>query len=293
MWLFVFGLAALAGGGGCTRRDATGRDPAQHTIAHRIVCLTPSSTEIVAALGAVDEIVGVDEYSSYPPLVHGLPKVGSFMSPDLEAILALHPDILVADAVQTQIGASLQGSGITVVSVPMQTIDDVRHGLVTVASAIGRTAEGRAAAARLDHDLVEIGALADDAAKRAGRKPRVLFVVDREIGGLGKMVAAGPGTYLDELVRRAGGDNVLADAPVPYVNLAAEEVIRRAPEVILDAVHTDEGEHVLSDWNVLASVPAVANHRVYLLADSSVVSPGPRLAEVLRTIMTRLWPESK
>jgi iron complex transport system substrate-binding protein len=275
LWLVALVGCARAGGT-ISSHGAGGR--------HRIVCLTPSSTEIVAALGAIDQIVGVDEYSRYPPAVHELPKVGSFMSPDLERILSLHPDILIADSVQTQVAASLQGTGITVVSIPMQTIDDVRHGLVSVAHAIGREKEGDAAVARLDDALAAVEKTHHD-----GPAPRVLFVVDREVGGLGKMVAAGPGTYLDELLRRAGGVNVLSDAPVRYVTLSTEEVIARKPDVILDAVHTDEGSRALADWDALASVPAVASHRVYLLSDSMVVSPGPRLATVLATIATKIW----
>jgi iron complex transport system substrate-binding protein len=118
----------------------------------------------------------------------------------------------------------------------------------------------------------------------------VLFVVDRRSGGLAGMVAAGPGTYIDDLLKRAGVDNVLADAAVRYVQISAEEVLARAPDIILDAVHVDDPEKAKGDWSALASVPAVANRRVHVLGDPLFVTPGPRLDEAFERLCAILWP---
>lgn len=271
-------LAALIVVIGC-QKTAT-RDPRRL----RVVCLTPSTTEIVAALGALDTVVGVDNYSEFPAEVHALPRVGDFLNPSLEAILHLTPDIVLIDAVQTQVDAKLKDAGIRTLALPMQTIADVRNGALAIGRALDRERDAQAFVARLDGDLVAVEERGRRAAERLGRRPRVLFVVDRQIGGFAGMVAAGPDNYLDELVRRAGGDNVLADAPMRYVSLSVEQVIALAPEVILDATHVPgaaDAGRARADWDRLSSVPAVQRGRVHVLADRAAVTPGPRLGDVL------------
>src|SRR5262245_48982268 len=103
-------LAALAAFAalGCRRDDAApapapaAAAPATTPAAHRVVSLTPSATEVVAALGSTAQLVGVDEYSSFPPEVAGLPKVGSFLSPNLEIIVGLKPTVVIVDDVHSQ-----------------------------------------------------------------------------------------------------------------------------------------------------------------------------------------------
>jgi iron complex transport system substrate-binding protein len=282
VWLVPFLLA------GCGRheRPATGSDGSHH----RIVCLTPSSTEVVAALGATDEIVGVDQYSVYPLEVQHLPKVGDYIAPNLEAILALHPDIAVLDAVQSQAQGKLQAAGITTISLKMMTVDDVRIGLRQVGATLGRQAQAEALVARLDADLAR---LRDEAMKKraaAGHAVRVLVVVDRQPGGLGGIYAAGPHTFLDEVLTLLGAENVLASSPVSYANLAADHVIALAPDVILETTPATDPAKARLDWNVLASVPAVAHQRIYQVADPALQAPGPRLASGIARLLPLLWP---
>jgi len=277
-------LAAITTSGGC-RRDAGA--PARAKL--RVVTMTPSMTQVVDALGAIDLVVGVDKFSDSPEAVTHLPKVGDFLSPNLEAVLSLHPDIILLDAVQEKFVTPLKDAGIKkVYAIEMQSVGDVRAAIQSVGEALGRPEAVKRVVADLDAALAAQTDHAEAAAAKAGQKPRALFVVDRRPGGLSGMVAAGPGSYLDELLQRAAAINVLADAHARYVQLPAEEVIRRAPDVIFDAAH-DATERGLADWAPLASVPAVANHRVYLLGGSVYVTPGPRLAEALAGLVDFLW----
>ena len=257
---------------------------------HRIVCLTPSSTEVVAALGATDEIVGVDQYSSYPVEVQHLPKVGDYIAPNLEAILALHPDIAVLDGVQSQAQAKLQAAGITTVSLQAHTIDDIRIGLRQVASTLGRQERAEALIRRLDDDLAHFRDAAATKRAAAGRAVRVLVVVDRQPGGLGGIYAAGPHTFLDEVLGLLGAENVLAASPVRYSNLSAEHVIALAPEVILETTPAADPARARAEWDALSSVPAVANHRVHMVADAVLQAPGPRIASGIARLLPLLWP---
>ena len=204
-------LIALAG---CERgnRDTppapqAAEHPATATQA-RIVTLTPSATEVVAALGATSLLVGVDDYSKFPESVTRLPKVGSFMAPNLEAIVRLHPTLVIVDDIHGEAAGALHDAGITTLECAMHALPDIKSALHTVGTALGRTVQADAAIAAIDT------ALDDAAAHKPAHHPRVLAVIDREAGGLGNIVAAGPGSWIDELVAVVGGDNVLAAAPV-------------------------------------------------------------------------------
>jgi iron complex transport system substrate-binding protein len=279
-------LIALTVGAACNQPRA-----APAAAPRRVVCLTPSTTELVAAVGGLPLLVGVDQFSAYPPAVAALPRVGDFLSPNMDAILALRPDRVFADEVQSAVVTSLNAAGIATVGLPMQTVEDVRAGITRVGAELGRDEEAGAALRRLDERLAAVAESTSRARARRGRPPRVLFVVDRQVGGLGSMVAAGPGTYLDDLLGRIGAENVLADSPVRYAKISAEEVITRAPEVILDAVHTTDVARARADWSVLGTVPAVRSGRVHVLGDTLFVSPGPRLADALERLAPLVWAD--
>lgn len=255
----------------------------------RVVCLTPSSTELVAAVAGAGVIVGVDNYSDYPPEVKQLPKVGDFVSPHFEAILQLQPDLVVLDEDQERLVAeSLHNVGIRTLAMRMETTGDVVQGLEQVGEALGRPDEARRVIETLQRDLDEVRALADRA-RGDGPRRKVLFVVDRELGGLGNMVAAGPDTYINEMIALAGGDNVLEDSPIRFPRISAETVLTRAPEVILDAVHTSSVKRAVTDWNALSGVPAIANGQVHVLGETMHTHPSPRLGRTLRRIVELLY----
>jgi len=255
----------------------------------RIVCLTPSSTEVVAAVAGVDAIVGVDKYSDYPEPVKQLPKVGDFVSPHFEAILRLQPDLVVMDEDQAPlIEKSLREAHIRTLALRMETASDVTDGLAKVGEALSLQDQAEREIARVEAELAQVRELARKA--RGGGPPRrVLFVVDRELGGLGNMVAAGPDTYINEMIALAGGENVIDDSPVRFPRISAELVLTRAPDVILDAVHTKAVQRAASDWNALSSVPAVANGRVHVLGDTMHTHPSPRLGLTLRRIVELIY----
>ena len=245
----------------------------------RLVSLTPSATEVVAALGATAMLVGVDDYSAYPAEVTRLPKVGSFLAPNLEIIVGLKPTLVIVDDVHGQAAGALNDAGITTVACAIHALPDVKAALRAVGARIGKTAEA-------DHAIEGIDAALDRAAAhRPGRRPRVLAVIDREAGGLGNLVTAGPGSWLDELLAVVGADNVLRGAGVRYPKISAEEVLRAKPDVILDLSYA--ARQSVAPWQTLA-VPAVTEHRVRALADAFLIAPSPRVAEALATLATAI-----
>jgi iron complex transport system substrate-binding protein len=245
----------------------------------RLVVLTPSLVEIAFALGLGSRIVAVTSFATYPPEAAKLPKVGDFLQPNTELIASLKPDLVLMDAVQVNAQASLKAAGIYTLAVPVESVEDVRAAIRSVGAATGRQAAAGALIDQIDGDLK-----AASGRPAGATRPRVLFAVDRELGSLRNLVCAGPGTYLDDLIRRAGGENVLGDAKLRFFRVAPEEIVARKPTVILDAVHTADAARAREDWRALPTVPAVREGRVYVLNDPAFVTPGPRLGQMLRRL---------
>ena len=241
----------------------------------RIVALTPSATEVVAALGATAHLVGVDEYSRYPAEVQLLPKVGTFLAPNLEVIVKLEPTLVIVDDVHGQVAGALRDHGLTTVECAMHSLPDVKTALRTVGARIGLAAEADAIVADIEK------ALDDAAAKRPARHPKVLAVIDREARGLGNLVAAGPGSWIDELLAVVGGNNVLAASGVRYPKISLEEVLTGAPDVILDLSYA--GKNDTAAWQE-AAVPAVAHGRVRAMSEPYLTAPSPRVREALAAL---------
>jgi len=261
------------------------------------VALTPSLVETVWALGLTKKLVGVTRFATWPAEVANLPKVGDFLQPDIETIARLKPHLVLLDTVQNATEAQLRAGGIATLSVRMESVEDVRTALLTVGKATGHEARARSVVAELDRDLERHAARARSlAAAHEGGRPRVLFAVDREPGSLKNLVVAGPGSYADELLTRAGAENVMHDARLRFFRAAPEEVLARAPTVILDATHGIDRRQALTDWQALPSVPAVKSGRVMVLSDPLFVTPGPRLGEALQRLIGMLYerePEGK
>lgn len=243
--------------------------------AQRVVSLSPSATEVMAALGAAEMLVGVDDYSAFPSEVSRLPKVGSYLTPNLEIIVALRPTLVIVDDVHGQTAGALDDAGIATVACAIHALPDVKAALRAVAARIGRAPDAERVVQAID------AALDHAAAQRPARRPRVLAVIDREPGGLGSLVTAGPGSWIDELLAVVGGDNVLSAAGVRYPKISAEEVLRTRPDVILDLSYS--ARQGIAPWERLA-VPAVAEHRVRALDDAYLIAPSPRVAEALAAL---------
>lgn len=238
----------------------------------RIVSLTPSATEVVAALGATDLLVGVDEYSKYPESVKALPKVGSFLGPNIEQIVGLKPTLVLVDDIHGQTAGALHDAGIATLECAIQAVPDVKAALRAAGDRLGK---GKQAKAVID----DIDATLDAAAaKRPARHPRVLAILDREAGGLGNLVAVGPGSYIDELVAVVGGDNVLAASGVRYPKISLEEVLRAQPDVILDLSFA--GHEGVTAWQQV-DVPAVKAGKVLALTEDYFQHPSVRVKAAL------------
>jgi iron complex transport system substrate-binding protein len=256
----------------CACRQQPASPPPSSPAPQRIIALTPSVEETLFALGLGKRVVGVGDYCRWPPETRSLPQLGGLFNPNLERIISLKPDLAVLIPSERDLGAKIGRLGISSLVVSNESLGDVEKSFETIARRCGVPAEGERLAAQWRKDL---------APRPLSWKPKVMLSVGRQSGRLVDVLAAGPGTFFDDLLVRLGGVNAFADAPARYPQVSLEEVVARAPDVILelraDPVPPDVSAGLVRDWQQLPNVPAVRNRRVIVLAGDYVVIPGPRL----------------
>ncbi len=286
-------------------------DPAGHSVAmdrpaRRVVSMVPAMTEWIVAFGSGDRLVARTDYDAEPSL-SGLPSVGGGLDPSVEWLAARHPDLVIAwpDAPSRSLVARLEGLGIPVYTAAVQTVE----GAFGAARDLGRLlGEDSAAAAVVDR--VRAGLDAVHRGTAGAPRPSALFVI-----GLDPLMAAGPGTFLDQLLEEAGATNVLADVSVLWPQLSLEEIVARSPDVVIlatageaaasrqsaspDKAASAPGSSSSRDGASAArshatdllrgrpgwrEIPAVRDGRVYAVDPYVVNRPGPQLAESARLL---------
>ena len=259
----------------------------------RIVSLAPSFTEVLFALGEGQRVVGVTQYAVWPEAVNDLPRVGGFVDPNYEAIVALEPDLVVASSYNTSAVERLEALGIPCVSMPHDNLAEIYASMKRLGALCG----GPAKAAELVQYLQ--GKLDATKEKTKGLPPkRVLLVVGREgePGTLGQIYAAGTHGYLNTFLEAAGGSNVLGEPGVNYPTLTAEGVLRLNPDVVVEIIGRDvDPAEALADaskaWAEVPEITAMKNGDLHVLTGTVMTIPGPRMFVVLEGLAHALHPE--
>lgn len=260
----------------------------------RIVSTAPSSTETLYAMGLGDRVVGVSQYSHYPPDARRKPQVGSYIRPDIETILSLRPDLVVIQKVPGQLRQQLERVGLRVVEVDHGNLEQTLDSFLVIGRAADATTAAQALVKRTRDRLDEIRRKTAKPPKRSA-----LFIVGRTPQRIAGMVAVGKGSYLNDLFEIAGGANVFADALVAYPKVSLEEVLARNPDVILDmgdmsdteGVSEEHKRSVVALWKQYPSLRAVREHRVFAVASDIYVVPGPRMVDAAEAFARMLHPE--
>jgi iron complex transport system substrate-binding protein len=268
--LLLFPFAA-----GCRTEPAAVHTP------QRIVALAPSLTETLFALGLGPRVVGVGDFSGFPPEARAKPHLGGLFNPNLERIVALHPDLAVLLPSERDLADKLGRMGIASLVVRNENLADVEHGFTAIAERCAVAATGRRLAAEFRRDLAP-----RPRPQGPARPQKVVLSVGRQAGHLTDLLVAGPGTFYDELLTRLGAVNAFADAPVRYPQVALEEVLTRAPDVILeireDQPSPEVARQLTTDWWGLPRLQAASRAKVFVLSGDYVVVPGPRLPRLYR-----------
>lgn len=246
----------------------------------RIVSTSPSITETLFALGVGDRVVGVSQFCTYPGEVQKLPKVGSYVKPDVEAIARLAPDLVILQQDSSDVTERLHALHITFIRVPNRTLEDVFTDVQLIGKAVGVPERSATLITQIKSSLDAIQLKA-----KAMPSPRVVVIVDRQQGTLNNLIAVGPNNYVNQVLEIAGGTNVLARDGVPqYPRISLETVLRENPDVIIDLSGTQETEEARrvsraatqALWGQYHDLAAVRSRHVYAGTANSLVVPGPR-----------------
>jgi iron complex transport system substrate-binding protein len=255
----------------------------------KIISLAPSNTEILFAIGAGSQIVGRDSFSDYPKDAIGLTDIGgpSFGS-NMELITKLQPDLILAADINTQEQVSeFEKLGLTVFYLSNPTdIAGLYTNLEVVAKLTGREKE----AATLIESLKQREAAVNETIAKATDKPVVFYEVDGTDPA--KPWTTGPGSFMDTMIRQAGGINAGANLPLQWAQISQEELIVQNPDLILLGDHnfgtTVEQVNSRPGWN---AITAVQTQRIEPYEDNLASRPGPRLIDGLEALARAIHPE--
>jgi len=251
---------------------ATWLGPSPPAAPGRVVSLAPSLTDLVVAMGLAGRLVGVTRYDDAREVAR-LPRVGGFLDPSPEAVLALRPDLVlwITDGGAVAPVEHIASLGVPVMALPVVSVADVVASARLVGRALGAARAGEGLARALEGSVAAARARAE-----AAPRVRVLFVVGHD-----PLVVAGPGSYPDELLRLSGGENVVKESR-PWPLYPLERAVADDPDLVIDGAVLEPPEGLAR----LSAIPAVRRGAVRRLPDDAALRPGPRLTRAL----DELWP---
>jgi|YNPBryBLVA2012_1023415.scaffolds.fasta_scaffold01089_6 iron complex transport system substrate-binding protein len=264
----------------------------------RIVSTSPSITEILFGLGAGPSVVGVSTYCRYPEQVRQLPKVGTYSKPNAERIALLKPDLVILHRQNGDLANRMEALGIRTLTIEQGSLAQLFATMRAIGDAVGRRTQAEALVARIQ------GKIQPAAARKNTAGPSVLLIVSKDREQLASLIAAGPRTYLGELLEAAGGRNALTSASAQnYPRISLETVIHLNPDFIIDASGMgdepndtpEQRKRTIAPWLVRGELKAVRHHRVSAVLSEALVVPGPRVVEALDLLRNVIsgWREDR
>jgi iron complex transport system substrate-binding protein len=251
----------------------------------RIVSLAPSITEMLFSMEAGEQLVGVTDFCDYPPEALKKPKVG-YSNPNLESLVALQPDLVIApnDFLKPDVIVKLEQLKIPVFILADQNVEGIFVHIQTLGRIVGRSSKADTIVMQLRQQVSVIQR------RIQGSVPvRMLYVLNSQ-----PLITVGPGSFIDQMIRMAGGANVAAKSATPYPRLSMEAVLQEDPEVLVFPVGKAEGisESEQQTWHQWTTMTAVKRGRLHQISADWLNRPGPRIARGLDALAEILHPDS-
>ncbi|MEE9340238.1 MAG: ABC transporter substrate-binding protein [Thermoplasmata archaeon] len=259
--------------------DDYGRDVTVPQPVERIISLAPSNTEILFALGLDDKVVGVDQASNYPPEAQDKTIVGGYFGGyNLEVITVLDPQLILASSINSdELIADLENRSFAVVVLDASDIDGVFHDIELVGSITDADAEAEGLVSNLTARVETISDL-----MLGVETPSVYIELDNNLW------TYGPGTFGDDLLDLAGGENIAGSMGSPWVQLDEEFVVTSSPDIIITVFTPVEEIKSRPGWS---DISAIQNDKVFAVDGDLISCPGPRIVDGLEELAHLIHPE--
>ena len=288
----ILGIVVATAAAGFALFHGPREAPSQVHDGLRIVSLAPSVTEILFALDLGDQVIGVTDRCDYPPAAQAIERISGFGTPNVEKLLAVAPDLVVACGLEKpDVMKTLRQAGIRVVDMQekgyVASFSDLFAAIRRIGEATGRSANAERLVAQIEARLAAVAARVRPI--DGTRRVRVFVEIEES-----PLMTAGAGSFLNDLIRRAGGRNVAGDLRDAYPRIDPEQVVAWNPEVIL-AAHCDrkgEAADRMARRIGWSNIEAVRQRRVVDDIDADLLfRPGPRLVEGVEMLAARLYPK--
>lgn len=269
--------------------DDLGRTVQIARLPQRIVSLAPSNTEIIYALGLEDRLVGTTDYCDYPEAAKSKPRVASYTTPDLEKVVSVQPDLILAEAIHEKTALpAMEKLGLTAIVMSATSLDTVLNDIKLVGQVNGKS---KAAATLVDSLNARIQAVVSKTATLTPeQRLKVLYVVWHD-----PIWTMGRETFINDLISKAGGVNIFADDFEKSRVVSLESIIQKNPQVIIVSGMGTTGDLIYNNIKKetrLAGVDAMHNNRIYKISDANLIErPGPRIVDGLEEVAKLFHPE--
>jgi len=270
-----------------TYTDDLGRQVDISEVPERIVSFGPSITEILFALGLEDNVVGVSDFCDYPEAAKSKPKVGNAFSPSIEKVVALEP-ALVLTVKHAQFNSDLESLGIKFIVLSPKDVRSIMDSIDLAGEVTGKAKEGNQLVEDMEATISQVTARV-----KGAPRVRVFFIVDATDPN--SPWTAGPGSFIDDIINMAGGENVAAETEGAWVQMSIEEIVNSDPDIII--IQTMAGgvptvsEEVLQEHLVWKQMTAVKQDKIRFVDGDLVSRPGPRIVQGLEEVARIIHPE--
>ncbi len=265
--------------------DEAGRRVEVPLSAKRIISLAPSITEILFALGLRQEIIGVTNFCDYPEEVVTKPRIGGFVNPDVEKIVSLKPDLVIAiaDGNRWDTIRRLSDLGFPIYTVDPNGFDGVIQTIRNMGKITGKAEEATTLVQRMMKKKEKVVTLI-----RFLPRPAVFFQV-----GDAPVITVGKGTLANDLIRLAGGRSISENEPLRYPPYSTETILSKAPEIIIFSSMDNRKSYsdLIRRWQTWKGIPAVKSNSIYVIDSNLVDRPAPRIVEGLEALARMIHPE--
>jgi iron complex transport system substrate-binding protein len=264
-----------------TLTDEVGRKVTVPDHPHRIVCLVPSVTDTVFALGSGDDVVAVSDFTIFPPEATKKPSIGSLIKPSIETILSYHPDMVLGVNIpgSDETASQLEAVGIPVYLVDPKGLAGILKSVSSVGDALNRTVQATALNASLSSRITAVRA------RSAGKpRPKVLLPVWYD-----PIITIGKHAFITEIIETAGAQSVTDDLIPDWPQVSLESLLTRAPEALVLIRGGKITVDMLKNRPGWSSLPAIAQDRVYYV-DSGIQEPSPEAINALEELAKEFHP---